>query len=131
MSKILIAYFSASGVTGRAAKEIAEAVGADLYEIRPEQPYTAADLDWRNKQSRSSLEMTDPDSRPAMAGPMPDLGEYDTVFVGFPIWWGVEPRAVPCAALGTGRACHRPDRRILGQKCLRDVRRLCQRARKN
>lgn len=94
MSKILIAYFSASGVTGRAAKEIAEAVGADLYEIRPEQPYTAADLDWRNKQSRSSLEMTDPDSRPAMAGPMPDLGEYDTVFVGFPIWWGVEPRVV-------------------------------------
>lgn len=94
MSKILITYFSASGVTGRAAKEIAEAVGADLYEIRPEQPYTAADLDWRNKQSRSSLEMTDPDSRPAMAGPMPDLGEYDTVFVGFPIWWGVEPRVV-------------------------------------
>ena len=94
MSKILIAYFSASGVTGRAAKEIAEAVGADLYEIRPEQPYTAADLDWRNKQSRSSLEMTDPDSRPAMAGPMPDLGEYDTVVVGFPIWWGVEPRVV-------------------------------------
>ena len=127
MSKILIAYFSASGVTGRAAKEIAEAVGADLYEIRPEQPYTAADLDWRNKQSRSSLEMTDPDSRPAMVGPMPDLGEYDSVFVGFPIWWGVEPRV----ALGTGRACHRPDRRILGQKCLRDVRRLCQRARKN
>ena len=67
MSKILVAYFSASGVTAGAAKEIAEAVGADLFEIRPEEPYTAADLDWRNKKSRSSLEMTDPDSRPAMA----------------------------------------------------------------
>ena len=94
MSKILVAYFSASGVTAGAAKEIAEAVGADLFEIRPEEPYTAADLDWRNKKSRSSLEMTDPDSRPAMAAPAPDMARYDTVFVGFPIWWGIEPRAV-------------------------------------
>ena len=94
MGKILVAYFSASGVTAQAAKRIAEAVGADLYEIRPEAPYTAADLDWRNKKSRSTLEMTDPDSRPAMAGPKADVDRYDTVFVGFPIWWGVEPRVV-------------------------------------
>ena len=94
MSKILVAYFSASGVTAGAAKEIAEAVGGDLFEIRPEEPYTAADLDWRNKKSRSSLEMTDPDSRPAMAAPAPDMARYDTVFVGFPIWCGVEPRVV-------------------------------------
>ena len=95
MSKILVAYFSASGVTAGAARKIAEAVGADLFEIRPEGPYTAADLDWRNKKSRSSLEMTDPDSRPAMAAaPAPDMARYDTVFVGFPIWWGVEPRVV-------------------------------------
>ena len=94
MNKILVAYFSASGVTAGAARKIAEAVGADLFEIRPEEPYTAADLDWRNKKSRSSLEMTDPDSRPAMAAPAPDMARYDTVFVGFPIWWGIEPRAV-------------------------------------
>ena len=95
MNKILVAYFSASGVTAGAARKIAEAVGGDLFEIRPEEPYTAADLDWRNKKSRSSLEMTDPDSRPAMAAaPAPDMARYDTVFVGFPIWWGVEPRVV-------------------------------------
>ena len=94
MSKILIAYFSASGVTARAAEEMATATGADLYEIVPAQPYTAADLDWRDKGSRSSLEMTDPASRPAIAGSVADMGQYDTVFVGFPIWWGVEPRVV-------------------------------------
>ena len=94
MSRTLVAYFSASGVTARAAKEIADALGADLYEIRPEKPYTSADLDWRDKKSRSSLEMTDPASRPPMAGDGPELGRYDTVFVGFPVWWGVEPRVV-------------------------------------
>ena len=94
MSKILVAYFSASGVTARAAEEIAQAVGGDLYEIRPAQPYTAADLDWTNKQSRSSLEMTDPACRPAVAGAVADMARYETVFVGFPIWWGVEPRVV-------------------------------------
>ena len=88
MSKILVAYFSASGVTARAAEEIAQAVGGDLYEIRPAQPYTAADLDWTNKQSRSSLEMTDPACRPAVAGAVADMARYETVFVGFPIWWG-------------------------------------------
>ena len=94
MSKILVAYFSASGVTARAAEEIAQAVGGDLYEIRPAQPYTAAGLDWTNKQSRSSLEMTDPACRPAVAGAVADMARYETVFVGFPIWWGVEPRVV-------------------------------------
>ena len=94
MSKKLVAYFSASGVTEAVAKNLAQAAEADLYKIQPAIPYTAADLDWMNKKSRSSLEMTDPDSRPAMAAPAPDMARYDTVFVGFPIWWGVEPRVV-------------------------------------
>ena len=94
MSKTLIAYFSASGVTARAAREMARAVGADLCEIVPAQPYTAADLDWRDKESRCTREMTDPASRPALADQGLDLSQYDTVFVGFPIWWGVEPRVV-------------------------------------
>ena len=94
MSKTLVAYFSASGVTEAAAKEIAEATGADLHEIRPAQPYTAADLDWRDKQSRCTKERTNPAARPALAEPKLDLSAYDTVFVGFPIWWGVEPRVV-------------------------------------
>ena len=94
MSKTLVAYFSASGVTAGVAQEIAQAVGADLYEIRPAEPYTAADLDWRDKKSRSTLEMTNPASRPALAGTVENMDQYDTVFVGFPIWWGVEPRAV-------------------------------------
>ena len=94
MSKTLVAYFSASGVTARAAREIAQAVGGDLYEIRPEVPYTSADLDWMDKKSRSTLEMNDPASRPAMAAPAADLGQYETVFLGFPIWWYVEPRIV-------------------------------------
>ena len=94
MSKILVAYFSASGVTARAAKQIAEAVGADLYQIRPETPYTVADLDWTKKNSRSSVEMNDAACRPAIAGEMPDAARYDAIFVGFPIWWYVEPRIV-------------------------------------
>ena len=94
MGKTLVAYFSASGVTARAAREIADACGADLYEIRPAQPYTAKDLDWRNKQSRSSLEMTDENSRPAVENRVENMAQYDTVLVGFPIWWGVEPRIV-------------------------------------
>ena len=94
MSKILVAYFSAGGVTARAAQAIAEAVGGDLYEIAPAQPYTAADLDWTNKQSRSSLEMQDTACRPALAAAVENIQQYDTVFVGFPIWWGIEPRAV-------------------------------------
>ena len=94
MRKKLVVYFSASGVTARTAKQIAEAVGADLYEIRPEQPYTDADLDWMDKKSRSTIEMTNPDSRPEVAGPAVDVAQYDTILVGFPIWWGVEPRIV-------------------------------------
>ena len=90
MRNILVAYFSASGVTARVAKEIAAATGAELHEIRPAQPYTRADLDWTNKNSRSSVEMNDP----AFAEPAPDMGKYDTVFLGFPIWWYVEPRIV-------------------------------------
>ena len=92
--RILVAYFSASGVTAKAAKEIADAVGGDLYEIRPEKPYTTADLDWTNKNSRSTLEMKDPDCRPTIAGGAPDMAAYDTVFVGFPVWWYVEPRII-------------------------------------
>ena len=92
--KKLIAYFSASGVTKRAAEQLAAVTGADLYEIRPEMPYSREDLDWRNKQSRSSLEMTDPSSRPALAESVPDVSSYDMVYIGYPIWWGVAPRPV-------------------------------------
>lgn len=92
--KTLIAYFSASGVTARAAKEMAEATGADLYEICPKEPYTSADLDWMDKKSRSTIEMNDPSSRPAIANPVQNMEQYDTIFVGFPIWWYVEPRIV-------------------------------------
>ena len=88
MSKILIAYFSASGVTARTAKEMAKAAGADLYEICPAEPYTAADLNWMDQKSRSTLEMNAPACRPAIAAPAADLDQYDTVFVGYPIWWG-------------------------------------------
>ena len=92
--RALVAYFSATGATARAARTLAEAVGADLFEIVPEQPYTAADLDWNDKNSRSSREMADEKCRPAVAGDSPDMSRYDTVFVGFPIWWYVEPRIV-------------------------------------
>ena len=92
--KTLIVYFSASGVTARVAREMAQAVDADLYEIRPEQPYTSADLDWMDKRSRSTLEMNDPASRPAIAQAVENMAQYDTVLVGFPIWWYVEPRIV-------------------------------------
>lgn len=94
MSKTLIAYFSASGVTARTAKQIADAAGADLYEILPAEPYTSADLDWLDKKSRSTLEMNDPSCRPAIAEPVQDMAQYDTVMIGFPIWWYVEPRIV-------------------------------------
>ena len=94
MKKLLVAYFSASGVTAQAAETIAETIGADLYEIRPETPYTPADLDWMNRRSRSSVEMNDPASRPAIAEPAADIEQYDTVLVGFPVWWYVEPRIV-------------------------------------
>lgn len=94
MSKKLVAYFSASGVTAAAAKALAEAAGADLYEIRPETPYTDADLNWNNKQSRSSIEMNDPASRPAIADADANIAAYDIIFVGFPIWWYVAPTII-------------------------------------
>lgn len=94
MSKILVAYFSPTGTTKRAAQDIAKALEADLYEIRPETPYTSGDLNWMDKHSRSTVEMNDPASRPAIAGELPDMRGYDTVFLGFPIWWYVEPKIV-------------------------------------
>lgn len=93
-NRMLVAYFSASGVTAGAAKRLAQAAGADLYEIRPETPYTNADLDWRNPHSRSSVEMNDLSSRPALADRDANITGYDTVFLGFPIWWGVAPTVV-------------------------------------
>lgn len=93
-NKILVAYFSASGVTARAAGEIAAATGADCYEIVPAQPYTSADLDWADKKSRSTLEMNDASCRPAIGEALPDLSRYQTIFIGFPVWWYVEPRII-------------------------------------
>ena len=90
----LVAYFSATGTTARVAHELAEAIGADLFEIAPGQPYSAADLDWNDKNSRSSQEMADEKCRPAIAGGALDMSRYDTVFLGFPIWWYVEPRII-------------------------------------
>ncbi len=92
--KLLVAYFSASGVTAAAAKKLAAAVDADLLEIRPEIPYTDADLDWTNKNSRSSLEMNNPASRPAIAAQAANMEQYDAVFVGFPIWWYTAPTII-------------------------------------
>ena len=94
MSKKLVAYFSASGVTEKMAKTLAEVTGADLFEIQPAVLYTTADLDWMNKKSRSSVEMSNPDSRPEIGNKIPDMGQYDTVFVGFPIWWYVAPTII-------------------------------------
>ena len=94
MSKILVAYFSASGVTARTAKEVAKAAGADLYEIRPAEPYTAADLNWMDQKSRSTLEMKDEASRPAIAGKAEGIQEAEYVLVGFPIWWYQAPRII-------------------------------------
>lgn len=94
MSKKLVAYFSASGVTAKVADTLAKAAGADLYEIKPAIPYTEADLDWRNKDSRSSVEMRDPASRPTIGSAAVDMSEYDTLFVGFPIWWYVAPTII-------------------------------------
>lgn len=94
MSKILVAYFSASGVTKSAAQRLAKASGADLFEIKPAQPYSKADLDWTNKKSRSSIEMSSPDSRPEIAERLDNMADYDVVFVGFPIWWYVAPTII-------------------------------------
>ena len=94
MSKILVAYFSASGVTKKVAEELAKIRRADLFEIRPERPYLRADLNWEDPLSRSTREMKDPDCRPAIAGKVENMAQYDVVFVGFPIWWNREPSVV-------------------------------------
>lgn len=94
MSKKLVAYFSAGGVTAKAAKALAEAAEADLYEIKPAVPYTSADLDWTDQKSRSSVEMNDPASRPALADSTPSLAEYGVIFLGFPIWWYTAPTII-------------------------------------
>ena len=94
MSKALVAYFSASGVTKRVAENLAKAVGADLFEIVPEQIYTNADLNWQDKQSRSSVEMNDRNSRPAISSKIDDIKKYSHVFVGFPVWWYREPSII-------------------------------------
>lgn len=94
MKKVLVAYFSYSGKTRRAAETLAQAVGADLFEIAPAVPYTDADLDWTNSSSRTSVEMKDVACRPDIAGTLENAGDYDVVFVGFPIWWYTAPRVV-------------------------------------
>ena len=94
MSKTLVAYFSASGTTARVAKELAQAVEADIYEIKPAVPYTKADLNWMDQKSRSSVEMNDKSSRPALADRNADIAAYDTILLGFPIWWYVAPTII-------------------------------------
>ena len=92
--KTLVAYFSATGTTEAVAKNLAEVTGATLYEIKPEVRYTAADLDWRNKTSRSSVEMQDHSSRPAIVKDLEDADSYDRIFIGFPVWWYTAPTII-------------------------------------
>ncbi len=94
MAKKLVAYFSASGVTRGAAQKLAKKEGAEIFEIRPVQPYTREDLDWTDKKSRSTIEMQDKSSRVAIAEKVSDMDQYDEIFLGFPIWWGVAPHII-------------------------------------
>ena len=94
MSNKLVAYFSAGGVTRSVAEKLADEIGADLFEIVPEKPYTNADLDWQNSRSRSSVEMKDRNARPAISSKIVDMSRYDVIFVGFPIWWYREPSII-------------------------------------
>lgn len=94
MSRNLVAYFSASGVTAKVAEMLADAVGADIYEIRPAVPYTKADLNWMDKKSRSTIEMNDKTIRPAIADQDAQIDQYETIFLGFPIWWYVAPTII-------------------------------------
>ncbi len=94
MAKTLVAYFSAGGATAQIARNLAAEIGADCWEIRPRTPYTAADLDWRNPSSRSSVEMRDRSARPEIVGTVENFSQYDTIFLGFPIWWYREPSIV-------------------------------------
>ena len=94
MSKALVAYFSASGVTEKLAKRLADGIGADLFEIEPEVAYTDADLNWQNSKSRSSVEMNDRSCRPAISSRVGNMEQYEVVFVGFPVWWYREPSII-------------------------------------
>ena len=94
MGKVLVAFFSVNGVTERVAGKLAAAAAADLYEIVPEVPYTQEDLEWENKESRTTLEMADRNCRPTIGPALPDMAEYDSVFVGFPLWWYREPSII-------------------------------------
>lgn len=94
MSKILVAYFSASGVTGNAARKLAKAADADLYEIKPAVPYTSADLNWNDKQSRTSIEMRDKSFRPELADHNAPVEDHDIILLGFPIWWYTAPTII-------------------------------------
>ena len=90
--KVLVAYFSATGTTKGVAEHIANGLNADIYEIVPEEPYTDADLDYNDNNSRTTIEMNDPDARPVISGSVENMEQYDTVFIGYPIWWGEAPR---------------------------------------
>lgn len=94
MTKTLVAYFSASGTTKKLAKKLAEAIDADLFEIQPKIPYSPQDLNWNDKNSRSTIEMKDRSSRPAIENKVEDMEQYDTIFVGFPIWWYIAPTII-------------------------------------
>lgn len=94
MSKTLVAFFSASGTTEKLAKTLASAINADLFEIEPETPYTSADLNWNDKNSRSTIEMNDKSFRPAIKNKVEDMDQYDTIYVGFPIWWYIAPTII-------------------------------------
>ena len=136
MAKTLVACFSATGTTERVARDLAAAIGADLFEIAPVEPYSAADLNWNDRRSRSSVEMNDEACRPAIVDTVENMAVYDTVFVGFPVWWYVEPRivdtfleaydfagktVVPFATSGgsdLGKAPHRMQKLALGAKVL-------------
>ncbi|MDY6288777.1 MAG: flavodoxin [Bacteroidales bacterium] len=94
MKRTLVAYFSATGTTRAAAQKLAKEKNADLFEIAPKEPYTSADLDWRDKQSRSSKEMNDKAFRPAIKGTCPNIADYDTIWIGFPVWWYTAPTII-------------------------------------
>lgn len=93
-NKTLITYFSASGRTKAQAEKLQELLSADIYEIEAERSYTKEDLDWKNKESRSSVEMKDEAARPEIKGELPDISTYDRILIGFPIWWGVSPKII-------------------------------------
>ena len=94
MGKKLVAYFSASGVTEKVAKNLSAAIQSEIFEIKPVTPYTKKDLDWTETNARSTIEMNDPDSRPEIAEKISDISQYDTIFLGFPIWWYTAPHII-------------------------------------